>query len=114
MYTDWTRDLKQNTAVMQDTFNRFNLQVIQFTYQVIEEDQGCDVIIEVSSSNGTAMPENAYIKINMYDGEGNIILTEEELIWANKFTGYNTYKLWIDANDLPVFDARSARIYLAP
>ena len=78
MYLDLAKELKRNTKLMEHTFEKFNLQVLQFTYRPCSDnDADCKLIIELETIDEEMMEDDASIKVNLYDENGEIILTQE-------------------------------------
>ena len=108
------KELKKNTDIMEMTFAKYNLQVLQYAYHPYgEDDADCELIIEVMSADGNAMAEDAGIKINLYDDAGEIFFTAGQFVDADEFAGYDTFKICLYNNSSTLLEAKSARIYMS-
>lgn len=114
MYSEIAKELKNNTEIIQSTFDKFKLNIIQFVYKPYSEnDADCILIIEVSSCEGEDVTENAYIKINLYDDEGSIIMTQSHYISAEDFAGYDTFEILLYKDGKTLDEAKSAKLYMS-
>ena len=120
MYEDFAKALKKNTGIIQSTFNTFNLQVLQVGYRPYgvededeEADADCDFIIEVSTLNEGKMKCNGYIKVNLYDEEGDLISNDCIAVYSDKFSGYDTYKVMMINDRKTLLRAKSAKVYMS-
>ncbi len=107
------KELKKNTKIMRDTFKKFNLKILQFSYQPFgPDDADGQIIIEVSTIEGDEIPEHAMIKVNLYDNNGEIFLTECRPVNANYFSGYDTFSIALRYNSKALKKAKKARIFM--
>ncbi len=119
MYEDLAKELKKNTQIIQTTFNKFNLQVMQVGYRPYAEDgdddpdADCDFMVEISSLDNGPMKSNAYIKINLYDENGDLIDHDNKFINADEFTGYDTFKIMMANDSKTLIRAKSAKVYMS-
>lgn len=114
MYLDLAKELKKNTDVMEMTFKKFNLQLIQFSYHPYSDnDADCDFLVELMSEDGDAIVDSVYLKINLYDENGDLFLNEYEFINHEDFSGYDTFKINLYDNGRTLLEAKSARIYMS-
>lgn len=112
MYLDLAKELKRNTKLMEHTFEKFNLQVLQFTYRPCSDnDADCKLIIELETIDEEMMEDDASIKVNLYDENGEIILTQECFIDSEEFDAYDTFELSLYNNSRTLIEAKSARIF---
>ena len=113
MYKNLARELKKNTDVMEMTFKKFNLQVLQFTYRPYdEEDADCYLVIEVATISGNKISRGGHIKVNLYDENGEIIDTASAYIDEDEFGGYDTFRILICDEGRMLIEAKTARIYM--
>ncbi len=120
MYEDLAKELKRNTQIIQSTFNAFNLQVLQVGYHPYgveddseESDADCDCLVEVSALNDGPMTHDAYLKVNLYDENGDLISHDYSLIQAEGFSGYDTYKVMLINDSKTLRIAKSAKVYMS-
>ena len=114
MYLDLAKELKRNTRIMEGTFSKFNLKVLQISYHPYSDDDAdCELIVEIESINGESMDDDAVIKINLYDKDGEILMTEDYYIDGEEFAGYDTYKISLYNNSRTLLEAKSARLYMS-
>ena len=114
MYLDLARELKKNTDIMDVTFRKFNLQVLQYTYHPYSDDDAdCELIIELTTIDGDSMTGDASIKINLYDENGDIFFNTESYIDSDEFAGYDTFKISLYNNSRTLLEAKTARVYMS-
>lgn len=114
MFIDLAKELKKNTDVMDFTFAKFNLKVLQYAYHPYSDDDAdCELIIEIATIDGNAMTDSSSVKINLYDENGDIFFTTEEYIMEEDFAGYDTFKIKLYNNSRTLLEAKSARIYMS-
>ena len=99
MYANLANELKKNTDIMEMTFKKFNLRVLQYSYHPYsDEDADCELIIEL---------------VNLYDEKGEIFLTESYYIDSENFAGYDTFKISLYNNSNTLIMAKTARVYMS-
>ena len=119
MYEELAKELKKNTQIIQTTFSKFNLQVLQVGYRPYAEegddepDADCDFMIEISSLDNAPMKCNAYIKINLYDENGDLIDHDNKLVIADEFSGFDTFKIMMTNDSKTLLRAKSAKVYMS-
>lgn len=109
------KELKKNIQLMESTFTRSNLQVINISCKPMFEDDDAKlkVFVELSTISGTRIPTNTSIKINLYDSEDELYTSDETLIMQDLFNGYDTISIDIyDEHTLEV--AVKGRLYASP
>lgn len=114
MYANLAKELKKNTDIMEMTFKRFNLRVLQYSYHPCsDKDADCELIIELVTIDGDSILDDASIKVNLYDENGEIFLTESEYIDSDDFAGYDTFKIDLYNNSNTLIMAKTARVYMS-
>ena len=119
MYEDLAKELKKNTQVIESTFSKFNLKVLQVAYQPYAEDgdedpdADCDLLIELTSINERPMSGDGHVKINLYDENGDLIYHDNHMIFAEKFAGYDTYSFMLSHDCKTLRIAKSAKVYMS-
>ena len=106
--------LKRNTEVVESTFEKFNLKLLDYAYLPSDGWSCCWYIIELSTIEGTLMKEDAHIKINFYDKDGRLIYSEDEVLSKDDVDGYNTFKLSFQSmTDKRLHRCQTAKIFLS-
>lgn len=114
MYIDLARELKRNTDVMEATFRKNNLKILQFSYQpYADDDADCEMLIEIGTINDEDLTENVQVKVNLYNEYGEIYDTKSDVIIARNFDGYDTLKIHLYNNSRTLIEAKSARVYVS-
>lgn len=107
-------ELKQNIDIMQMTFEKFGLEVlnVSLTYQKMLGGNGIKFFVEILSNESFDQNQSFYIKINVYDKDGVLISMNSKYLNGKSFLGFDTL-------DVAVFheniwqNAVKARVYLA-
>ena len=55
-----------------------------------DDDPDLDVFIELATISGSELPYGVYVKINLYDEEGDLYMTNASYISKEGFSGYDT------------------------
>ena len=106
------KELKKNCTVMDATLKKFNLQVLSFSFRPYsDDDDDCTLIIEFSTIDGDSIDDDVNIKVNLYDGDGEIYDTEECHIYSEDFAGFDSRELLFNNNCRTLKEAKSARIF---
>lgn len=114
MYIEFARELKRNTDVMEATFRKHNLKILQFSYQpYADDDADCEMLIEIGTIKDEDLTENVRIKVNLYNEYGELYDTSSGMIVAEDFDGYDTLKIHLYNNGRTLIEAKSARVYLS-
>ena len=114
MLNDLARELKKNTDVLDMTFKKYNLQVLQFAYRPFDDnDADCSLLIEVASVEGNSIEKSVRIVVNLYDEDGEIYMSERQPIFNYDFAGYDTYVIQLYNNGRTLKEAKSARIFVS-
>lgn len=114
MYIEFARELKRNTDVMEATFRKHNLKILQFSYQpYADDDADCEMLIEIGTIKDENLTENVRIKVNLYNEYGELYDTSSGMIVAEDFDGYDTLKIHLYNNGRTLIEAKSARVYLS-
>ena len=118
MYEEQAKELKKNTEVVRASFNCFNLNALQVAYcpygtEDEENDADCDLLVEVSALNNEPMTCSAYIKINLYDNNGDLMCNENHYVQADTFTGYDTFRIMLINDSKTLLIAKYAKVYMS-
>lgn len=114
MYIEFARELKRNTDVMEATFRKHNLKILQFSYRSFtDDDADGEMLIEIGTIKDEVLTENVRIKVNLYDEDGELYDTSSEKIVAEDFDGYDTLKILFCNNRRTLIEAKSAKVYLS-
>ena len=93
-YQYLANELRKKIQVLTNTFEAFNLQVLNIGAHACSDDDGdLEVLIEIASINGSTIPDDVTIKLNLYDESGSIYLHREESLYAEDFGGYDTIQI---------------------
>ena len=106
-------ELKKNIDIMQMTFEKFGLDVLNvgLTYQKMLGGNGIKFFVEILSNESFDPNQTFYIKINVYDKDGILISMGSKYFNGKSFSGFDTF-------DIAVFhesiwqNAVKARVYL--
>lgn len=114
MYENLAKELKKNIEVMTNTFEANNLQLLHLTVKPYsEEDADCSILVEVATISGTDIPRNGLnIKINLYDDNDELYLTEAYYINDESFSGYDTYEINCYDDSKTLKKAVKGRLYI--
>lgn len=98
---------------MTSTFENNNLQVLNIACKPYgDDDPDLQIFVELASVNGNEIPGDLNIKINLYDGDGELYLTKSQYLAAESFGGYDTVEIscYDDSHTLDI--ARKGRLYV--
>ena len=94
---------------MNQTFNNYNLDVLDVGISNLDLDEGWfTIIIELSTKNGGSLNDPANIKINIYDDDG-IIFNDEYYIDDN-FSSYDTISIPIQESQI-AFNSKKIKLF---
>lgn len=111
---DHLEELKRNTEVIESTFEKFNLKLLDYAYLPSDGWNCCWYIIELSTIQGNSIKEDVYIKLNFYNKGGGLIYSEEESIKKKDIDGYNTFKMSFESmTDNRLRKCYKAKIFLS-
>lgn len=109
MYEDLKNELKKNFEVLENTFEKIGLQLVNFGLQnppsgqrvLNVEDADFDVLVEVTLKNSEDLKKNVVIRVNLYNQDDELIFTNDGRINKDTFIGYDTIRItcW-SANDM--------------
>ncbi len=107
-------ELKKNTEILKNTFEIFNLKVLNIAYSYIAHSETITAYIELAAINGNKLmfTQDSFgteIKINFYE-KGNLLCCEKSYLIGKNFNGYDTIELNCTYNNL-ITRATSARLY---
>lgn len=106
-------ELRKNTEVIDATFERMGLQVIQQSWALAGDgDNGyLDCFVEFTGS--VEDPDDDYFTIKgiIYDSNGQIAFLETHNIEISKYLGYDTIKLQF-YDEGTVYKASKARVFV--
>ena len=114
-YTDVAKELKKNIQILTSSFEQNNLQILNLTCKPSSygNDFDMEVLVEIASIEGARIPSHLYIKINLYDEDGELFSTNETLVEADTFNGYDTVVICCSDNNSRTLDvAVKGRIYV--
>lgn len=112
--TNLCKELKNHTEILDSTFEKRNLRVINFSYsQYSESDFDCRACVEIAAIEGDSIDNSVHVKINFYDVDGDLISAFSEAVYRSDFSGYDTVTIICDDNGKLLLAAKKARIYAA-
>ena len=113
MISEAAKELKKNTVIMTATFRRYDLEVLNITYrQISEENEDCTLILELECTEGDSPAEEVCVRINLYDGGGDMFYDTEYYIDADEVSSYMVCKVELKNSARTLSKAKSARIYM--
>lgn len=113
MYENVAKELKKNIEVMTNTFEANNLQVLHLTVKPYSEDDAdCNILLELSTISGSALESDVSVKINLYDEDDELYLTNSETIYKSSFSGYDTVTINCYDDSKTLDKAVKGRLYL--
>lgn len=94
-YLKAAEELANSIEVMEDMFERNNLQVIQIgCIPYSEYSSSLYVFVEIESIEGEKIPQPVVLKMNIYDEKGYLVSQgESECLKTYYFSGYDTVKI---------------------
>ena len=107
-------ELKKNIEIMEGTFDKFGLEVLNVGVTFVDAYRGnkIDVYCEVMSKEAVDIYDDIYIKVNFYKLNNELLIMGSEGIDLDDFSGYNTVKIETIGKDL-FTDAVKARLYIS-
>ena len=92
-------ELKKNTEILENTFERLNLKALSVAYSGNTRDEGLRIWIELTTIDGARIkvPRNscsagAEIKLNFYEND-NLLCSISETVYKDLFCGYDTVEI---------------------
>lgn len=105
------RELRKNTEVLDATFERAGIQVIQQSWQVTGGiEGGLSCYVEVTGDLDKIPDKYVTIKANLYDENGEIVKMHFSTIGKETFTGYETKEIMFYDEGI-LFRSCKARIF---
>lgn len=93
-YRNAARELSKNIQIIDNSFEANNLQVLGASCIARSDDEGdLYVFVELATISGSTINNSVWIKINLYDNDNHLYMTCRELIWDDKFSGYDTIEI---------------------
>ena len=105
------KNLNKNVEIVESTFTQNNLQLINYGFCGINENNGwMDLLIEIATLEGTSINNSVLVKANFYDGDNIIIYSEDTKVDADDFEGYDTLHIYLFEDNL-AFNAVKCRLF---
>lgn len=112
-YSKQAKELGKNIEIMENTLNENNLRVLNIGVSYYDYDDGdCQIIVELSSIRGKEIPNDVFIKINLYDKDGDIYAMEDLLVERKHFEWYDTFNIEFYNNCETLKHAKTGRLYV--
>ena len=105
--------LRKNTDIVNTTFERLGLQVLQQSWQLEGEEGFLNCFVEFAGNIDLPSEDYFTLKANIYDADGVIIYSETSTIKKANYLGYETKKIQF-YDEGAVLKARKARIFVVP
>lgn len=113
MISEAAKELKKNTVIMTATFRHYHLAVLNITYrQISEENEDCTLILELEAEEEEGPAEDLCVRINLYDGSGDMFYDTEYYLDADEISSYMVCKVELKNSARTLSKAKSARIYM--
>ncbi len=105
--------LKKNIEILENTFSKYNLHLVNVGIQYAEMigGKGIKFFCEIEANGELICDEQLSIKVNVYNKDGGLISMGSETFDCNNFTGYDTFVIAV-FHDIIHNDATKAKIYL--
>ena len=103
-------NLKSMLEIKTNTFEHFNLKLINVGFSSFDDDGWFDIIFEIESIT-KGFDVNLWIKANFYDSDNNIIATGSTLLNSD-FAGYDTLLINMHEADL-AFEAKRIVVFIS-
>ena len=113
MYEDLAKELKKNIEILHNMFEVNNLQILNLSVRPEgEDDADCNILLEIASIEGNSIPCDLLIKINLYDEDDEIYMTNSEFVLKDKFSGYDTFSIYCFDNSNTLLKAVKGRLFI--
>ena len=111
-YRNAAKELCKHIHVLDNTFEANNLQVLGKSCKAFSEENGdLYIFVEFAAISGSSIENTVKIKANLYDNDGQLYMTNSELIWNDKFSGYDTIRLVCYDNGHVLDNTSKIRLY---
>ena len=85
------RNLNKRLQILESTFESNNLEVLATACKPYNDSNGdLLVYVELVSISGKRIKKDLSLKINLYDINGDLYMSDYQDIFASEFTGYDT------------------------
>jgi hypothetical protein len=112
-YSEIAKQLKRNIQIMDNTFSANNLKVLDIACKpCADDDADFDLYVEISSITGNTIPNDVCIKINLYDKDDELYLSDDTTIFKEYFTEYDTVKISFYDSFHTLDVAKRGRLYV--
>lgn len=86
-----SKNLNKRLQILEATFEENTLKVMATACKPFSDYNGdLYVYVELSTISGRRIKNDIHLKINLYDVDGNLYMSDYENIFADEFTGYDT------------------------
>ena len=109
IYKQRAKELKKNIQVLTKTFETNGLQFLGFGCRAYSEGDP-DLVISVEMLSNTELSEDLVLRINLYDDEENLFLSESQIV-PEGFSGYSTFT--ISVLNKPLLYAIKGKLYIS-
>lgn len=105
------KELRKNIDILDGTFEKYGLEVLSVGISGVDEDGNFMVIVEVLKKDQEKLKDIEVIKANCYDEEG-IICTGLANVFADNFSGYDTFEIHFFDEDNLIYRANKIRVFM--
>ena len=103
-------ELNKNVEILNMTFEKLNVQVLNYGFCKIENNGHMSFVIEVATLSNTELEDDVTIKVTLYDANNTIIDSDQGFIFVDDFLGYDTLTIHFYIDNV-AFVAAKARVF---
>ena len=112
-YANQAARLRSNIQIITNTFDSNNLKVLNIGCKPYSDDDAdLYVYVEITTKNGSSIPCDLELKINLYDANGVLYMTNSEYIPEDEFGGYDTIEIQCFDSGHTLQKAVSGRLFV--
>lgn len=102
-------NLNMNVDILENLFALYNIQILNFGFSEIDTDGWIAFNIEITTVSGVNITENLKLVLVLYGSDNHIIYTMENIIFCDKFNGYEVKKFSISQDNV-AFEISKSRL----
>ncbi len=112
-YTREAARLRENIQVITSTFESNNLRVLNVGCKPYSDDDAdALVFVELTTINGSSIPCDLEVKVNLYDSNGVLYMSNSEYLPEDEFSGYDTLQIQCYDSSHTLERAVSGRLFV--
>lgn len=104
------QQLRKNIDILDNTFEKYELEVLSVGIANVDEDGWFQVVIEILKKNSEKLDVSLDIKVNCYDEDG-IISSNSKILFAEDFSGYDTLVIHFQEDNL-IYKTNKIRVFV--